>query len=209
MASASVPPHVNPFPPLVRKDLTTHPYKATNLVLEYKDKCKRPLFRLIASLAHFGKMLTDERNAAIYSNETPPGDVDLYSRLYNDEITINDFRILIHNLDHIMSNEATVIDGGDLPELAAMNSTTIPNFKAYRRTIIYLHIPHDKSAIFVVIPSNTKQRVNITIDAYFIGRLGPGELHSFVSKLDTALHTCFGKSCKSHGAADLMYDSRS
>ena len=169
MASAPIPPHVNPFPPLVRKDLTTHPYKATNLVPEYNDKCKRPLFRLIASLSHFGKMLTDERNAAIYSNETPPGDVHMYSRLYNDEITIDNFRIMINNLDHIMSHEATIIDGADLPEMPETNTSTIPNFKAYDRTIIYLHIPPDNCAIFIVIPSTTKQCVDITIDAYFIG----------------------------------------
>jgi hypothetical protein len=170
MASATVPPHVNPFPPLLRKDLTTHPYKANNLVLEFNDTCKRPLFRLIASLKFFGRMLTDTRNAAHYSNETPPANYHMYLRLFNDNLTNDDFRLLIDNLDHTTSNEAAIIDGRDLPQLNAINTTTIHNFKAYRRTIIYLHVPPDKSSIFVVTPSITKQRVTITVNAYFKAR---------------------------------------
>ena len=119
MASASVPPRVNPWNALGRKDLTTHPYKATNLILEFKDKCKRPLFRLITSLlAHFGKMIT-ERDDTDYSKETPrPGDYLVHSRLFKDKTTIVDY-------NHQRRKPET--DYSSVPTTMSTSCTTVSN----------------------------------------------------------------------------------
>ena len=104
-------------------------------------------------------MLSERKDDTNDSSPPSPDDYPLYSRLFNDESTLHDFKIFLETIEHVQQlEEVTIIDGLDLPEVPDMTIQSLPDFKAYGRSHIYLHVPPNKWAVFVVIPSVTKQR---------------------------------------------------
>lgn len=164
-------------------DCFEYPYEAQhNILPEYKDIFNRPLARLVASFARFGRRVIkvneneDEKKKKKNKALVQDIDIDLIQsivRMCEDSMQSEDFNVLISRVpplqsSKIINRQSNLIESMDV-------------LQRYRQVIFPCSISEDKWMIYFIATGTA------TIDAYMIGDVLPAEEEPLRATLQQAM----------------------